>query len=95
MSEGHEKNDYSLTEATGTGDELLMMKTLRYYLAQQIERAEDGRELAALSRQFADVTQRVNALEKAKPKPDRRTALDEARNKRKKAPIKRKPGTAH
>lgn len=95
MPEGHEKHDYSLTEATDTNDELLMMRTLRYYLAQQIEHAQDGRELAALSRQFADVTQRINALEKSRPKPDRRTALDEARNKRKKAPVKRKPGTAH
>lgn len=86
MSEGLEKNSYSLVEATETGDELLMMKTLRYYLAQQIEKPSDGRELASLSRQYADVTQRIKNLEKARPKPDRRTALDDARNKRKKNP---------
>lgn len=95
MPEGTEKRGYSLTEATETGDELLMMQTLRHYLAQQIERADDGRELAALSRQYADVTQRINALEKERPKPERRTALDEARSKHKKAPAKRKPRTAN
>lgn len=95
MSEEHGKDGVSLREATESGDELLMLKTLRYYLAQQIESAADGRELAALSRQYTDVTQRITALEKSRPKPDRRTALDEARNKRKKAPVKRKPGTAH
>ena len=95
MSEREKESGYSLTEATDTDDELLMLRTLRHYIAQQIERAEDGRELAALSRQFTDVTQRITALEKAKPKPDRRTALDDARNKRKKAPIKRKPGTSN
>lgn len=95
MSEEHEKDAVSLREATESGDELLMLKTLRYYLAQQIESAADGRELAALSRQYTDVTQRITTLEKSRPKPDRRTALDEARNKRKKAPVKRKPGTAH
>ena len=94
MSEKHEKDGVSLTEATESGDELLMLKTLRYYIAQQIEATSDGRELAALSRQYADMTQRINALEKSRPKLDRRTALDEARNKRKKAPVKRKPGTA-
>lgn len=94
MSEKHEKDGVSLTEATESGDELLMLKTLRYYIAQQIEATSDGRELAALSRQYADMTQRINTIEKSRPKPDRRTALDDARNKRKKAPAKRKPGTA-
>ena len=90
-----EKDGVSLTEATETEDELLMLKTLRYYIAQQIESAQDGRELAALSRQYTDVSQRITALEKARPKPDRRTALDDARSKRKKAPVKRKPRAAH
>lgn len=94
MTAGPENSGFSLTEATDTGDELLMMSTLRYYLAQQIESAQDGRELAALSRQFADVSQRINALEKARPKTDRRTALDDARNKRKKAPTKGNAGAA-
>jgi hypothetical protein len=95
VSKKHEKNGVSLTDATVSGDELLMLRTLRYYIAQQIETTEDGRELAALSRQYADMTQRINVLEKSRPKPDRRTALDDARNKRKKAPVKRKPGTAN
>ena len=91
MPKKNDKDGVSLTEATVLGDDMLMLKTLRYYIAQQIEATIDGRELAALSRQYADMTQRINAMEKTRPKPDRRTALDEARNKRKKAPAKRKP----
>ena len=98
MPDGLKDGGYSLTEATQTGDELLMLRTLRYCIAQKIEAmgtAEDERGMAALSKQFMDYTKEIRALEKSQPKPDRRTALDDARNKRKKAPIKRKPGTAN
>lgn len=90
MSGSLKEDGHTLTEATEAGDDLLMLKTLRYYLAQQIEKAGDGRELAALSRQYADMTQKIIEMEKLRPKKERRTALDEARNKRKKAPAKRK-----
>lgn len=77
------------------GDELEMLKCLRHGIALQLEETDSGRDMAALSKQFMDITKEIRALEKSRPKPDRRTALDEARNKRKKAPVKRKPGTAH
>lgn len=86
---------YSLSALADSGDDLEMLKCLRMSLARQLEETESGRDMAALSKQFMDVTKEIRALEKARPKPDRRTALDDARSKRKKAPAKRKPGAAH
>lgn len=76
--------------AEGT-DDLEMLKCLRLGIARQLEETHSGRDVAALSKQFVDLTREIRALEKARPKKDRRTALDEARSKRKKAPAKRKP----
>lgn len=81
----------SLADLVSGGDDLEMLKCLRLNIARQLEDTESGRDMAALSKQFMDITKEIRALEKAKPKPDRRTALDEARSKRKKAPVKRKP----
>lgn len=92
MSDGEYK---TLSDLVDGGDDLEMLKCLRWGIARQLEETESGRDMAALSKQFMDVTKEIRALEKSRPKPDRRTALDEARNKRKKAPIKRKPGTAN
>lgn len=92
MSDGEYK---TLSDLADGGDDLEMLKCLRLGLARQLEETDSGRDMAALSKQFMDVTKEIRALEKSRPKPDRRTALDEARSKRKKAPVKRKPGTAH
>lgn len=80
--------------AEGT-DDLEMLKCLRLGIARQLEETKSGRDMAALSKQFMDLTKEIRVLEKAQPKKDRRTALDEARNKRKKAPAKRKPRSAN
>jgi hypothetical protein len=85
----------SLSNLVSEGDDLEMLKCLRLNIARQLEDTESGRDMAALSKQFMDVTKEIRALEKSKPKPDRRTALDDARNKRKKAPTKGKPGTSY
>ena len=85
----------SLSTLADGGDDLEMLKCLRLGIARQLEETCTGRDMAALSKQFMDVTKEIRALEKARPKTDRRTALDDARNKRKKAPAKRKSGAAH
>lgn len=82
MPEGYEK----LSQITEAEDELTMLKCLRLGIARQLENTDSARDTAALSRQFMDVTREIRALEKSRPNPNRRTALDEARNKRKKKP---------
>ena len=80
-------DDYeSLSQLTEGEDEITMLKCLRLGIARQLEETNSARDTAALSRQFMDVTREIRALEKARPNPNRRTALDEARNKRKKKP---------
>lgn len=76
----------TLSQLTEEDDELAMLKCLRLGLARQLENDPSPRDNAALTRQFMDVTREIRALEKAKPNPNRRTALDDARSKRKKKP---------
>lgn len=85
----------SLSTLADGGDDLEMLKCLRIGIARQLEETASGREMAALAKQFVDITREIRELEKTKPKPNRRTALDDARNKRKKAPAKRKPRAAN
>lgn len=75
--------EVSLQEATQAGDRLLMLRTLRRYISRQIEGTESGRDMAALSKQFVDVSERIDEIEKSMPDKNRRTALDAARKKRK------------
>lgn len=82
----------SLPQLTEDGDEIAMLKCLRLGIARQLDQTDSARDTAALSRQYMDITREIRALEKARPNPNRRTALDEARNKRKKRP-KRKART--
>ena len=82
----------TLSQLTEGRDELAMLKCLQLGIARQLEQTESARDTAALSRQFMDVTREIRALEKARPNPNRKTALDEARSKRKKSP-KRKART--
>lgn len=92
MSDGEYKD---LVQCTNEGDEITMLKCLRYGIARQLQETASGRDMAALAKQFVDITDRISRLEKAKPNPNRRTALNDARKKRKKkAPPKRKPGSS-
>ena len=79
-----EEKHASLAQLAEGDDDLNMLKCLRIGLARQLEETESGRDMAALSKQFMDVTKEIRELEKLRPKKDRRTALDVARNKRKK-----------
>lgn len=74
----------SLSQLAQGNDDLNMLKCLRLGIARQLEETVSGRDMAALSKQFIDLTKEIRELEKMKPKKDRRTALDVARNKRKK-----------
>lgn len=76
----------TLTQLTEDGDELAALKCLRLGIARQLDQTDSARESAALSRQFMEITREIRALEKSRPNPNRRTALDEARSKRKKKP---------
>lgn len=90
------KNELTtLSKLAEDGDDIDMLKCLRLGIARQLEETASGRDMAALSRQFMELTREIRVLEKAKPKPNRRTALDDARNKRKKAPPKRKPKSSN
>lgn len=81
-----ERPHTTLSELAQGDDDLDMLKCLRMGLARQLEETESGRDMAALSKQFMDVTREIRELEKLRPKKERRTALDVARNKRKKRP---------
>lgn len=80
------ENHTTLSALAEGGNDLEMLKCLRLGIARQLEETDSGRDMAALSKQFMDVTKEIRALERAQPKKDRRTALDDARNKRKKKP---------
>ena len=73
-----------LTDLTNQGDELEMLKCLRFGIAEQLEQTNSGRDMAALSKQFIDISARIAEIEKLKPKTNRRTPLDVAKKKRKK-----------
>lgn len=68
-----------LTRATEKGDELEMLVCLRMNLAQEIDICESGRDIASLSKQYMDVSERIRELKKIKPK-KRRTTLDNIRS---------------
>lgn len=68
-----------LTQATENGDELEMLVCLRMNLAQEIDICESGRDIASLSKQYMDVSERIRELKKIKPK-KRRTTLDNIRS---------------
>ena len=67
-----------LTKATQDGDELEMLVCLRLNLARELDLCESGRDIAALSRQFMDVSERIRELKKIKPK-KRKTPIDNIR----------------
>lgn len=73
----------SLTDVTSNGDKLRMYECLRMDIARQIEETDSGRDVAALSKQFIDLTERIAALKEASEKQGRRSPLDEFLNKRK------------
>jgi hypothetical protein len=67
-----------LMKATQAGDELEMLLCLRLNLAQELDICESGRDIAALSRQYMDVSERIRELKKLKPK-ERKTTIDNIR----------------
>lgn len=73
----------SLTDVTSNGDKLRMYECLRMDIAKQIEGTDSGRDVAALSRQYIDITERIAALKEASEKQDRRSPLDEFLGRRK------------
>lgn len=72
-----------LTKATKDGDELEMLLCLRLSLARELDICESGRDIAALSRQYMDVSERIRELKKLKPK-TRKTTLNDIRSEAKK-----------
>lgn len=84
-----------LIHAVMDGDPLQMFEQLRIELAKQIQLTDSGRDKAALSKQFVDVTEKIEQIKKNRPDENRRTPLDEIRSKRQKkaSPTKRKPNT--
>lgn len=74
----------SLSRLAEGDDDLEMLRRLRVSIAIQLEETESGRDMAALSKQFTDITREIRLLEKSRGAQNRRTALDDARNKRRK-----------
>ncbi len=72
-----------LTQATKAGDELEMLLCLRLQIAKELDLCESGRDIAALSKQYMDVSERIRELKKLKPK-NRRTPLGDIRKEAKK-----------
>ncbi len=72
-----------LTKATKEGDELEMLLCLRMQIAKELDTCESGRDIAALSKQYMDVSERIRELKKLKPK-SRRTTFDDIRKEAKK-----------
>lgn len=72
-----------LTKATKDGDELEMLLCLRMGLAQEIDICESGRDIASLSKQYMDVSERIRELKKLKPK-SRRTTLGDIKKEARK-----------
>ena len=72
-----------LITATQNGDELEMLLTLREKLASELDTCESGRDIASLSKQYMDVSERIRELKKLKPK-NRRTTFDDIRKEAKK-----------
>ena len=87
-----EKPDKSLVDAVQDGDQLEMFESLRRQIADQIVSTESGRDMAALSKQFVEITEKIESIKKNRPDKERRTSIDEIRNRRqKKTPSSRKP----
>lgn len=77
----------NLIDVVKSGTEIEMLECLRENLACEIDLSENGRDIAALSKQFVEVTERIRELEKLKPK-ERNTPLDRVKKKNK-TPSKR------
>ena len=82
-----------LTKATENGDELEMLVCLRLNLARELDMCESGRDIASLSKQYMDVSERIRELKKIKPK-KRRTTLDDIRSEGQKS-VKGKSDAKH
>ena len=77
-----------LIEQTQKGDKLSMYKCLIVGIAHQLEQTDSGRDVAALSKQYVDLSERIEELESAASKQERRTPLDEILSRRGKPPKK-------
>lgn len=77
----------NLIDVVSSGTEIEMYQCLRENLAREIDLSESGRDIAALSKQFVEVTERIRELEKLIPK-ERNTPLDKVKKKNK-SPSKR------
>lgn len=87
-----EKDEKTLVEAVENGDRLEMHECLLRKIADQLGCTDSGRDVAALSKQFVDVSEKIEGIKKNRPDKGRRTPLDSIRGKRaKKAPASRKP----
>lgn len=69
----------SVHEAAATGDRLKALRALRDLLAVEIDTCSSARDIAALSRQFADV---LAQIEKLAPPEQKGTPLDELAKRR-------------
>lgn len=69
----------SLTKAARSGDRLKALIELRDLLANRLESAESDRDVAALSRQFVQVTAEIETIKKENA--GTTTSIDEMRKK--------------
>lgn len=87
-----ENDGKTLSGIVADGSKLEVYKLLQLGIARQLEETESGRDMAALVKQFVDVTEKIEQIEKNQPDKERRTPLDNIKGKRaKKAPASRKP----
>lgn len=78
----------SLKETAATGKRLETLQALRDHLAQAIDACDSMRDLAALSRQFADVLQQIDALAEPEKKGDAVDEIAQRRAARRSGPAK-------
>lgn len=69
----------ALSEAVASGDELLILKATRDLVAGQLEATESGRDMAALSKQMQELTEKISALERKRGTKQKTSALEKAR----------------
>lgn len=65
----------TLVEVADSGDEIALNKALRHKLAKMIDDSHSGRDVAALSRQLQQVTERINYLENIQKRENPETPL--------------------
>ncbi len=74
-----EEPSNNLSDAIASGDELRILKATRDIVAEQMQSSVSGRDIAALSKQMQELTEKIAQLEKQQGTKRKQSALEKAR----------------